>query len=81
MMRFRLLLLSFSTLLSVAVPVTVSACGAEGENMGGSFIQTPVSMRGQFIFVNRVSRRTLRHAVAEQQQMRALSAPMVREIL
>lgn len=81
MMRFRLLLLSLSTLLSVAAPVTVSACGAEGENMGSSFIQTPVSLRGQFIFVNRISRRTLRNAVAERQQSVRYTVPLIREIL
>jgi hypothetical protein len=80
MINLRLLLLSLSTLFSVAVPVTVSACGMPGEDMGGLFMATPVSMRGQFIFVNRVSRRTLRHAVAEQQQAKA-AAPLVREIL
>ncbi len=85
MLRLRLLLLSFSTLFSVAVPVTVSACGVEGEVMGTGFMATPVSMKGQFIFVNRISRRMLLHTVAERDLQRSssieISAPLVREIL
>lgn len=81
MMHIRLLFLSASIILSVAAPMAVSACGAEGENMGGSFIQTPVSMRGQFILVHRISRRTLRHAVAERQQPVRYAVPLIREIL
>lgn len=80
MHSFRLSLLAVATVFSAAAPMAASACGMHGENMGASFMSTPVSMRGQFIFATRMSRRALRHAVTERETQRAL-APLVREIL
>jgi hypothetical protein len=63
--RLILAIISGSLILS---PVAVSACGEyEHENMSG-FFETPVSAKGRFVFVQRVSRRILKQMVAEHQQ-------------
>jgi hypothetical protein len=66
--RIVLALISGSMMLS---PVFVHACG-DGMDMSygdGGIIQTPVSAKGRFIFVTKISRRQLREAVALSQQM------------
>lgn|GEM_PF-6548409 len=74
-------LMTIAAALTLGAPIIASACGAPGEVMGTSFMATPVSMRGQFIYVHRISRRALRQAVAERQQSVRVAVPLPREIL
>ncbi len=80
-MHIRASLLTLATVLSVSLPVAASACGTMDESMGMSFMSTPVSAKGRFVFVNRISRRQLRHAVTERRQSTRVSIPLQREIL
>lgn len=62
------------SLLSVALLAAPSATAAYGGYMGydsrdtGGIFQTPVMAKGRFVYVTRVSRRTLRKMVALTQQ-------------
>ena len=79
MLSPRLSLITLATTASLLVPVAASACG--GPTADAGWMMTPVSMRGRFVYVNRISRRTLRHAVAERQQSVRVAVPLPREIL
>lgn len=67
MHSIRLSLLSLVTLFSVAMPVATSACG--GLMKENAVMMTPLSMRGEFVFTTRVSRRHLRKEIAERQKV------------
>jgi hypothetical protein len=51
---------------SLMTPAFASACGTVSAD--SAVFSTPVSMKGHFIFVSRISRRALLKAVAERQQ-------------
>lgn len=58
-MKYTLLTLIFTLLLT---PQAAAACGPEPSMSG--VMQTPYSARGQFVFVRRISRRTLLATIA-----------------
>lgn len=66
MHTLRLSLLSIATLFSVAAPVATLACG--GSTKEDAVMMTPLSLRGEFIFTTRVSRRHVRKEIAERQR-------------
>ncbi len=82
MHSLRFSLMTLATVISMAIPALASAHSVNDNRSmeGNGFMMTPVSLMGRFVFVNRVSRRTLRQAVAEQQSTRA-SVPLIRAIL
>jgi len=76
MRRLALALISTSMMLS---PVFVHACeSAHHPNYGdGGIVSTPLSAKGRFVFVTKVSRRVLREMVAmHQQPLRPMLARM-----
>jgi|GEM_PF-6098588 len=70
MFFFRRILIASLITLGLMSPAVSIACGMVPDGVGayGPVFQTPVSMKGQFVFVNRISRRTLKHLVSENQQ-------------
>lgn len=82
-MNIRSTLVGIATLLSLTAPIAASASGPSARFMESAALHSsPVlTMRGQFIIVQRISRRLLRQAVAQQRQPIRLSAPLAREIL
>lgn len=55
---------------SLIAPIGGKACGVmpDGVGMNGPVFGTPVSAKGRFVFANRISRRQLKHVVADTQQ-------------
>ena len=53
-------------LMTLMMPATSYACGAGMDVGNGSFFQTPLTIRGQYVFVHRVSRRHLLKDLQEQ---------------
>ena len=70
MTLFRRLALALATLSMSLTPAFVRACDMSTvDPLGygdGGIISTPLSAKGKFIFVTKVSRRLLRQAVAER---------------
>lgn len=66
MHTLRFSLLSIATVFSTLTPVAASACG--GLMKEDAVMMTPLSLRGEFIFTTRLSRRHLRKEIAERQQ-------------
>lgn len=79
MHSLRLSVLAITTMFSVALPMSASANNQS--SCGTGFMATPVSMRGHFVYVNKISRRMLRDAVAQRQQPVRYAVPLIREIL
>jgi len=52
----------------IPAPVAVSACGYGADGTGGVF-ETPVSMRGHFVFIKKISQRSIRHTITDQLQV------------
>lgn len=80
MHTLRLSLMTFATVISIGTPASALACGPSKAMEGSGYMMTPVSMMGRFVFINRISRRSLRQAVAEQ-QINKSSAPLLKAIL
>lgn len=62
--------LTLAALGSLIAPIGSRACGVmpDGVGMNGPVFGTPVSVKGRFVFVNRISRRSLKHYVVDNQQ-------------
>jgi hypothetical protein len=62
--------LTLAALGSLIAPIGSKACGVmpDGIGMNGPVFGTPVSAKGRFVYVNRISRRQLKHVVADTQQ-------------
>lgn len=80
MHSIRLFLLGLATTFSLA-PVPVLAGYPMTAAGPDAVMITPLSARGRFVFVTRVSRRVLREAVAQQRQSIKVMIPLPREIL
>ena len=60
------------------VPALASACGAGMPAPSVGYFSTPLSAKGRFVFVQKISRRLLKEAVAQQ---RLQNVPVSPEIL
>jgi hypothetical protein len=60
-------ILAFATLFSMGVPAFALAESYNPHLGETGIIQTPYSMRGRFLFINRISRRTLLQSIIQSQ--------------
>lgn len=56
------------TVISLGLPAGTAAYSEGMYNIGTGIFQTPLSAKGRFVFVQKISRRLLRQLVAEHQQ-------------
>lgn len=57
--------LTLITILSLGMPALASASSFNAHLGETGIIQTPYSIRGRFLFINRISRRTLRQSIIQ----------------